>query len=104
MARRPPPEQPALPGIDAPVGAKAAYVKAQKQTRSHGCHWTGCKRQVPPAMWGCKEHWFRLPAELRARIWKAYRPGQERTMTPSREYLDAARAVDDWIRDHGGAP
>ncbi len=72
---------------------KAAYVVRQGQTRVHHCHWPGCGKQVPPAVWGCKPHWYALPKELRDRIWRAFRPGQEKTMTPSREYVLAARAV-----------
>lgn len=80
-----------------PLG-KVGHVLASKQTRSHSCHWPGCVAQVPPAMWGCKMHWFRLPAHLRQCIWSTYRVGQEITMTPSSEYLDAADAVQWWIR------
>lgn len=76
---------------------KADYVRSQGQTRDHECHWPGCPIQVPPAMWGCRRHWFRLPKVLRARIWATYLPGQERTMSPSREYVAAARAVQEWI-------
>lgn len=78
---------------------KAEYVKSQRQTRDHACHWPGCERQVPPAMWGCKPHWMRLPRNLRALIWATYEPGQEVTMTPSEAYLDAARRVQEWIRE-----
>ena len=70
--------------------------------RDHRCHWPGCKRQVPPAMWGCPEHWRRLPASLRNRIWATYRIGQEERSDPSREYLDVAQAIQDWIRESGG--
>lgn len=80
--------------------SKASYVKAQKQTRDHHCHWPGCETQVPPAMWGCRPHWFALPKVLRDKIWAAYRPGQEISMTPSREYVAVANEVQDWIRDH----
>jgi hypothetical protein len=52
-------------------------------------------------MWGCKPHWFRLPKHLRDRIWATYQPGQERTMTPSAAYLEAADAVQKWIADNG---
>lgn len=76
---------------------KAAYVVRQRQTRKHACHWPGCEKQVPPAMWGCKEHWFKLPPMLRARIWRAYQIGQERDRTPSREYVEVAREVREWI-------
>lgn len=76
---------------------KVAYVKSQRQTRKHPCHWPGCTKQVPPAMWGCKHHWFALPKHLRDRIWATYRPGQEVNLTPSAEYLAAARDVQAWI-------
>jgi len=65
----------------------------------HTCHWPNCGKEVPPAMWGCKTHWFRLPANLRARIWATYRAGQEITKTPSQEYLAAALDVQRWIRE-----
>lgn len=81
----------------ATIGQKAEYVKAQPQTRKHHCHWSGCQAQVPPAMWGCKKHWFTLPTRLRNSIWAAYRPGQEKDGTPSREYLAVAREVQEWI-------
>lgn len=64
---------------------------------SHTCHWPGCSVIVPPVRWGCRPHWFRLPAALRQRIWAAYRVGQEITKTPSVAYIEAARAVQDWI-------
>lgn len=82
------------------ISDKVKYVKSQGQTRPHNCHWPGCKAQVPPAMWGCRRHWFMLPYSLRAKIWRAYNPGQEVTMTPSREYLKVAREVDEWIRSN----
>lgn len=47
-------------------------------------------------MWGCKGHWFKLPRDLRARIWATYRPGQEITKTPSDAYLAAAKSVQLW--------
>jgi hypothetical protein len=79
------------------INEKVEYVLKQTQTRNHTCHWPGCNVQVPPAMWGCKKHWYKLPKYLRDKIWNAYNPGQEITMTPSREYLDAAKEVENWI-------
>lgn len=79
------------------MNAKADYVRGQGQDRNHTCHWPGCTRQVPPAMWGCKPHWFALPKALRDRVWRAYRPGQEKDMRPSADYLQVAREVQDWI-------
>lgn len=63
----------------------------------HTCHWVGCNKEVPPSMWGCKSHWFRLPRFIRDRIWATYRTGQEITKTPSKSYLVAASAARKWI-------
>jgi len=51
-------------------------------------------------MWGCRKHWYRLPEELRAAIWAAYRPGQGIDKNPSAEYLRVAEAVRAWISHH----
>lgn len=64
---------------------------------NHTCHWPGCHQPVPPHLWGCKPHWYQLPAHLRRRITDAYVPGQEVTKRPSAEYLQAAQAVQAWI-------
>ena len=80
---------------------KADYVRSQGQTRSHHCHWTGCTKQVPPAMYMCKTHWFMLPTYLRNKVWNAYRPGQEITMTPSADYLAITDEVEKWIMENG---
>lgn len=88
------------------IGQKADHVRHAPQTRKHTCHWPGCEKQVPPAMWGCRTHWYKLPARLRSKIWNAYRPGQEQDGRPSRAYAEVAREVQDWIRDYaqgGGA-
>lgn len=79
------------------MNTKADYVMAQRQTRSHTCHWPGCGKQVPPAMWGCREHWFRLPKSLRDGIWQEYRPGQEQDGRPSVRYVAVAMLVQEWI-------
>lgn len=64
---------------------------------NHHCHWPGCEKNVPPAQWGCRQHWFKLPLRLRNKIWAAFRPGQEETKTPSAAYIEAAREVREWI-------
>ena len=64
---------------------------------TYTCHWPGCAQVVPPRMWGCREHWFRLPREPRDRIRSAYRPGQETDKKASAEYPRAARNVWNWI-------
>lgn len=86
------------------MSTKADYVRAQGQSRNHHCHWPGCAKQVPPAMWGCKSHWFALPAGLRARVWSAYLPGQEVNGTPSAAYLQVAHDVQQWISDSANVP
>lgn len=80
-----------------PIRRKVEYVKRQGQTRAHHCHWPGCTGQVPPALWGCRRHWYMLPKWLRDKVWQAYRPGQEIDMRPSREYLAVADEVEAWI-------
>jgi hypothetical protein len=87
------------------ISQKADYVKRAGQTRDHHCHWPGCTEQVPPAMWGCKKHWFALPLVLRNRIWRTFKPGQEVDGTPSRDYVAVAREVQGWIQaNHGVGP
>jgi hypothetical protein len=85
---------------ETPLPAKAAHVRRAGQTRPHRCHggMPGCAKQCPPAMWGCRSCWYKLPKRLRDRIWAAYRPGQEATLTPSLAYLEVAREVQAWIR------
>lgn len=84
------------------LAEKAEHVRraATGPAGAHHCHWPGCARHVPPAMWGCQKHWFRLPRILRARIWRAYRPGQEVSKTPSSDYVTVARDVQAWIAEY----
>lgn len=79
---------------------KRRYVARQKQFRKHTCHWKGCETQCPPAMWGCKKHWFTLPKTLRDKVWMYYRPGQEIKLNPSTKYLNVAKEVDKWIASY----
>ena len=58
---------------------------------SHHCHATGCTLSVPPTMWGCRRHWFKVPKPIRDRIWATYRAGQCDDMNPSGDYCRAAR-------------
>jgi hypothetical protein len=80
------------------VAAKADYVRARARQApgNHTCHWPGCTAKVPPAMWGCKTHWFRLPNSIRTRLWSAYRPGQEIAKNPSHEYVEAMHEAQEW--------
>lgn len=67
---------------------------------AHHCHWPNCSVEVPPAMWGCRKHWYTLPKFLRDKVWAAYVPGQEITKTPSEEYLAVADEVQVWIKNN----
>jgi len=58
-------------GIEATVsvGKDGRFkIHAPGEGVRHTCHWPGCNKEVPPAMWGCKTHWFSLPKRLRDRI------------------------------------
>lgn len=81
------------------IGSKVDYVLKAKQTREHTCHWPGCTKQCKPAMWGCYKHWMSLPAHLRQKIWATFVPGQEKTMTPSTEYLRVTKEIQKWIKE-----
>lgn len=85
------------PSDKTPISDKVRHVKGATQTRDHHCHWPDCTEQVPPAAWGCRAHWYALPEELRTKIWRAYRPGQETDQRPSERYLEVAREVQAWI-------
>jgi hypothetical protein len=82
------------------VNDKVAHVRKalrQGDAGDHHCHWPGCTKKVVPAVWGCKTHWMRLPYYLRQKIWAAYRPTQEISKTPSRDYVTVAQEVQAWI-------
>lgn len=85
------------------IGQKADYVREKiRQGRSgdHHCHWPECQTKVPPAQWGCRKHWYMLPQSLRNKVWRAFRPGQEVSKAPSKEYIAVAREVQTWIREN----
>lgn len=86
----------------ASISEKADHVRAAVQTRGHTCHWPGCDQQVPPAMWGCKRHWYKLPMKIRNRIWREYRIGQEADRGVTRDYVSAAQEAQNWIAANGG--
>lgn len=82
------------------MNEKVRHVRNATQTRRHTCHWPGCNTLVPPAMWGCRPHWFTLPQHLRNAIWRVYVPGQEERNDPSVAYIAAAKAAQQWIAEH----
>jgi hypothetical protein len=84
------------------TGQKADYVRSEmrRDPAGHHCHWPGCDKAVPAAVWGCKKHWYMLPPNLRGKIWVNFSPGQEQSKTPSRNYVEVAREVREWIYEN----
>lgn len=39
---------------------------------THPCPGPWCQRQVPEAQVSCRQHWFTVSKETRARVWAAY--------------------------------
>lgn len=39
------------------------------------CPHPDCDRSIQTGLFACRPHWFVLPAELRRRVWAAYRSG-----------------------------
>lgn len=66
-------------------------------SQQHNCPWPFCSARVDADLWGCKQHWYRVPPNLRRALWEAYRPGQS-VATASDEYRAAAAAIDTWVR------
>ena len=79
-------------------GHKSKHKEGVARLDSHLCHWLSCDKPVDPKFWGCRTHWYKLPQDLRNKIWATYKPGQEITKTPSKAYMLAAQRVQVWIR------
>lgn len=88
--------------MTAVISDKVTYVlKTPNSKPGHICHWPGCKKKVKAALWGCYSHWMKLPANLRAEIWRTYQIGQETPEgRPSPAYLKSASKAQDWIKNH----
>ncbi len=65
--------------------------------RPNPCPWPACRKHTRPAYLMCREHWYRLPARIRSRIWDTYQPGQT-ALTASPEYRDALREALEFAR------
>jgi hypothetical protein len=64
---------------------------------THTCHALGCTAEIPPALFMCKAHWYKLPKSMRDAIWATYRAGQEIDKRPKRHYVETARAAIDYV-------
>jgi len=59
----------------------------------HTCHAIGCRIEIPPKLFMCPEHWYKIPQDLRDQVWHHYKPGQEIKKNPSSSYLSVAKAA-----------
>jgi hypothetical protein len=78
---------------------------AEPRTAAHTCHAEACEVHVPPKMLMCKTHWRMVPYGLRAAVWAAYQPGQERldgTAFPTDEYLEVTRDAIEAVAEKEG--
>lgn len=70
-----------------------------ERERTHECHWPHCGERVPRSLWGCRKHWYMLPARIRDQINWAWRHG---TLA---EYDAALEEAQQWIEGTDiGAP
>jgi len=53
------------------------------------CWANGCERQIDDQYLMCSRHWRLVPQEVRNRVWRHFREGQDAT-TASQEYFEAA--------------
>lgn len=58
---------------------------------SHRCAAPGCDLVIADRLLMCRPHWFKVPEDIRRRIWRTYRPGQERDGDALPEYHAAVR-------------
>lgn len=65
----------------------------------HTCHATGCTIEVPRDMLMCKHHWFMVPKDIRARVWKYFTPGQCVGGSIDEEWIQAARDAVNAVAD-----
>jgi hypothetical protein len=55
----------------------------------------GCQVELGKRLLMCATHWGMLSQDLKSKVWRWYRPGQERTGMPSLAYHEAAQAAID---------
>jgi hypothetical protein len=55
---------------------------------------------VPLSLWGCREHWYVLPRELRVNIVLTYARGIDDDTHPTPNYIEACRQAREWIAQH----
>lgn len=84
---------PERPGAGAPPDG----MPAAPTSDTRPCPWPACPKRTRPRYLMCREHWYSLPADIRARISETYRPGQT-ALTASPAYRAALRDALDYAR------
>lgn len=60
------------------------------------CRIEGCPNKHPRNLFCCRDHWRRLPADLRKAIWATYRNGQG---VFEADYLQACENAEAYLED-----
>lgn len=70
---------------------------------SHFCNWPACTEVVPNHLWGCKFHWFLLPAKFRVALYRTWQVAKDNKDGPvaDKKYMEAFRKAKVWIAAKG---
>jgi hypothetical protein len=69
------------------------------------CHWpAACQRAATQAQWGCRPHWFKLPPDIRARLWQAEHQEMAALGRLGPAWAAVAAEADAWAASHLAAP
>jgi len=69
----------------------------------HKCAAEGCEKIVPSDMLMCRKHWFKVPKDIRDRVWASYRGGMDAEYDVAvAAAVDAIRKREDDAEDEGG--
>lgn len=63
----------------------------------HLCHANRCKSICAPSKLMCLRHWKMVPRHLQNAVYDTFKSGQERTKSPSREWVKAARNAINYV-------
>ena len=68
---------------------------------AHRCYIDGCTRNVPDTILLCKPHWYRVPAPLRAQVWKTWKAltAADGGLWAVKEYRRAKQAAIDAVNE-----
>lgn len=79
---------------------KFQAMQSARSTDQHRCNYPGCTKRVGWDVWGCPVHWRLLPKDIRGRIYRTYRPGQDADGDLSHSYIDAQDLAERWAIEY----